>query len=300
MTAAVEAPVGAATLLGRFEPGTPEWHAARMTRIGGSEVAAVLGLSPWQSPYSLWHAKRNGWVTESNAAMDWGTRVEPALVGWFFDQHPFEQVPGGTFVHHGRSWQLANPDALAVNPFGEIECIVEAKTAGRGDDWGPAGGDQIPPYYRTQVMHYMDVLGIPLTAVVVSIAGAPPVVYWVAYDPEEARLIRGQVAAFVRSLRHDVEPDLDDHVATYETVRRLHPDIDKGADVDLPTGVFLDYVTAKRNLAAAEAASTAATSRLLAEMGRAQYANWQGARVARRQSKQGCLPFPVLTLKESK
>ena len=33
-----------ATLIGHFEPGSPEWHAARATGLGGSEVAPVLGL----------------------------------------------------------------------------------------------------------------------------------------------------------------------------------------------------------------------------------------------------------------
>lgn len=297
MTALLERPATGAVLLGQFPSGSPEWHAARQTRIGGSEVAAILGLSPWQSPFSLWHAKRNGWTTDSNAAMEWGSRVEPALLDWYFDHVGTQRGTGGTYVHAGRSWQLANPDALDLRTGGHV--VVEAKTARYGYDWGTAGTDQIPTYYRTQVVWYMDTLGADQADIVVSIGGAPPLVYTVMYDAEEARLIRGQVAAFVRSLRHDVEPDLDDHVASFDTVRRLNPDIAKGEEVELPTGVFLGYVTAKRNLAAAEAASTEETARLLDAMGAAQYATWHGTRVARRQAKNGCLPFPVLTIKES-
>ena len=38
--------------------GTPEWHASRTRALGGSEIAAVVGLSPWQSAFGLWHLKR--------------------------------------------------------------------------------------------------------------------------------------------------------------------------------------------------------------------------------------------------
>lgn len=288
--------------LGRFEPGSSEWHAARATRIGGSEVAAVLGVSPWQSPYSLWHAKRNGWVDfTTTPQQEWGTRLEPALLGWYFD-HEGVRYPDsdGTYVNRDRDWQLFNPDALGYDGYPIHDVVVEAKTARRGDDWGQPGTDEIPLYYRTQVVWGMDCLGIAQAKVVVSIAGAPPELYTVDYNPGEADEIRVQVEEFVTSLQKDIEPDLDAHTATYETVRRLHPDIEAQLEVGLPTRVALDYMTAKRNLKAAEAAETEATSRLLAAMGKAQYATWLGAKLARRQSKQGGLPFPVYTLKESK
>ena len=31
-----------------------EWLAARNEGIGASEVASVLGLNPWETPYQLW------------------------------------------------------------------------------------------------------------------------------------------------------------------------------------------------------------------------------------------------------
>jgi hypothetical protein len=36
---------------GYIEPGSPEWLRA----ITPSKVAAILGVSRWESPYSLWH-----------------------------------------------------------------------------------------------------------------------------------------------------------------------------------------------------------------------------------------------------
>jgi putative phage-type endonuclease len=288
-------------LIGQYAARSAEWHDARRTRIGGSEVAAVLGLSPWQSPYSLWHAKRNGWIDETTTAQqDWGTRMEPALLDWYFDHHGVRSGPDGTYIHGDRDWQLFNPDALGYDGDPAAPVIVEAKTARRGDDWGQPGTDEIPVYYRTQVVWGMDCLGIPTAHVVASIAGAPPEVWTVEYNPAEADEIRSQVEAFVISLQEDVEPELDSHTATYETVRKMHPRIDGGERVELSNSLALSYLTAKRNLKAAEAAEQEATTRLIAAMGDAQYATWLGERIARRQAKQGGSPFPVITLKEGK
>ena len=56
MTAPVlDTPTG--VLIGTFSPGSEEWLAARADGLGGSEVAAVLGLSPFESRFSLWHRK---------------------------------------------------------------------------------------------------------------------------------------------------------------------------------------------------------------------------------------------------
>ena len=40
-----------AVLLPDLQPGSPDWQ----TRMTASKVAAVLGLSPWESRFSLWH-----------------------------------------------------------------------------------------------------------------------------------------------------------------------------------------------------------------------------------------------------
>jgi hypothetical protein len=33
------------------------WHAARKRGLGGSDIAAVLGVSPWQKPMDVWLSK---------------------------------------------------------------------------------------------------------------------------------------------------------------------------------------------------------------------------------------------------
>lgn len=68
-------------------PGTREW-AQRMT---ASKVAAVLGVSKWESPYSMW-LRMKGLVPADDGrnANDKarGHYLEDGVVRWWIDQHP--------------------------------------------------------------------------------------------------------------------------------------------------------------------------------------------------------------------
>ena len=98
--------------VGRFIPGSPEWTEARRTRLGGSEIAAVLGLSPWTSPFTLWHVKAGSVEPEpGNRWTEWGHRLEPVVAAKFLDEHP-EMTPehlaqGVTYEHDDRRRQPA-------------------------------------------------------------------------------------------------------------------------------------------------------------------------------------------------
>ena len=37
-----------------------EWLSARRTGIGGSDIAAILGLSPWRTPLDVYRDKVDG------------------------------------------------------------------------------------------------------------------------------------------------------------------------------------------------------------------------------------------------
>lgn len=43
--------------MSRPDTRTPAWLAERRTGIGGSDVAAILGLNEWTSPYTVWADK---------------------------------------------------------------------------------------------------------------------------------------------------------------------------------------------------------------------------------------------------
>jgi putative phage-type endonuclease len=59
------------------DPGYAAWVAGRKDYIGASEVAAVLGISPWDSPLDVWGVKLGHWAPkESTLPMELGHWVE--------------------------------------------------------------------------------------------------------------------------------------------------------------------------------------------------------------------------------
>lgn len=277
--------------LGSWTPEDPEWHAARLVALGGSEIAAVLGLSPWESRFSLWHRKK-GRISQQpeNPEMEWGKRLEPVLLGKYLDEHPeFDVGPRGTFVNHGRRWQLANPDGLVVHrEHGRLR-LWEGKVSRDELGWGERGTDQVPVYYLAQFRWYLDVLGLPVGDLSVLIAGQDYREYTIEADPTDAETMRVAGAEFMRTLRDDERPDIDAHSATYTAVRELHPDIE-AVDVEIPPQLRDEYRDALLTCKAAEGVKSETAARVLDEIGGGRRAVCLGERVALRVPGRGDNP----------
>lgn len=286
--------LGAAEHVGTYEAGSPEWHAARANAITGSRIAAVMGFSPWESRFSLWH-RMAGMVADEveNDLMRWGKLLEPVVLGEYARQHEVElNTQPGTWRRESRPWQVANVDGLAEKR------IVEAKYAPMNEGWGEPGTDQIPVYYRAQCLWYLDTFGGPAhgfervdVAVFFGVTGYAE--YHVDYSPDECQLMRTEARAFLDTLpkgeNPGVRPDIDAHSSTWQTVRELHPDIDDEAievtdDVAVP---YLDAIHAHQ-AATEEKARTAAL--LLDAMGRARRAVHDGQQIAIRVPGRGQNP----------
>ena len=154
-------------LLGTYEPGSPDWHAARRWRIGGSEIAQVLGWSRFGSRDDLLAAKLNPVDKPPSRAMLRGTLLEPSVLSWGAARHGYQYADGSdsTYLHGVYDWALYNPDALLVD-----DPLIEVKTTtdrSREMGWGRAGTDQIPLYYRAQVAWGMAVMDLPETRLLV-------------------------------------------------------------------------------------------------------------------------------------
>src|SRR5258708_12583584 len=79
-------------------PGTgaeADWHEARRKGITASEIAVLMGLSPWSSPYALYHRKTGDLPEqEDTTALSLGRYLEHWVPGPFPERHPeFRAAP---------------------------------------------------------------------------------------------------------------------------------------------------------------------------------------------------------------
>lgn len=294
--------IGTAVHLTDAPVGSEGWAAARRTRINGSEIAAVMGLSPYESPFSLWHRKAGHLVdVDETDPMRWGTLLEPVVRDEWNRRRLLDGVTAsetGQWCHVDRPWQGGSPDGLVYPLIVETEeaapeALLEVKTSRHGDGFGEPGTDEIPIHYRCQVLWYLDVFGLQVCHLAVLVAGSDYREYTVRLDPAEVEPMRLKARAFLDTLDAGQAPDIDGHSATYEAVREMHPDIELVA-VDTPDHVARPYLEALIAEKDARAEKRRTTSLLLEHMGSARDAYWNGERIASRQAK-GLDGIPYLT-----
>lgn len=213
-----------ATHLGTFPSNSPEWHQLRSKGIGGSLVGTIAGLNKWESGYTAW-AKYTGKIPNEvpdSPAMEWGRRLESVVMDKFQDEHPNLEIMRevGTWQNLERPYQIANPDGIAMDPFGNL-AVIEIKTARFPDDWDQG----VPLYYLTQVQWYLSCLGIQRAYVAVLIGGSDYREYEIEADHFQQMADIALVEQFLDAVAKDKAPDWDGSESTYETVRRIHPEI---------------------------------------------------------------------------
>jgi len=155
--------------------------AERMKGIGGSDVAPIMGLSKWSTPYDVWQSKLGlAEPAEDNDAMLWGRLLEPVVRQQYAERTGLAvAVPSSAIVHPQFSFARANLDGIR-----EDGRIVEIKTARYGDEWGDEGSDEVPVAYALQVQHYMMVAGSSVADVAVLIGGSDFRIYTLEADLE--------------------------------------------------------------------------------------------------------------------
>jgi putative phage-type endonuclease len=141
----------------QLKQGSQEWLAYRQKMFNASETAAVLGVSPWMTPYQLWLSKTGRTVTKATAAMQHGTHMEPAARAAYELQTGHVIQP--LVLQDGR--YSASLDGMNLD--GNL--IVEIKVPYKGQAsrlWQDAVVGTVPEYYRLQVLHQLMVSGAAL------------------------------------------------------------------------------------------------------------------------------------------
>ena len=143
----------------------PDWLELRKKGLGGSDAAAVLGISPFRTARDLYYDKLGIVTADDQAnwvALEVGTLLEP-LVARIFEAKTGLKVYQRKcmFQHPLYPWMLADLDYMVDLPDGTT-AIVEIKTTNYNakDKWWYNGEEIVPVYYETQGRHYMAVMNL--------------------------------------------------------------------------------------------------------------------------------------------
>jgi putative phage-type endonuclease len=248
--------------------GQTRWLAARQEGIGGSEVGALVGVSEYETPFSVWNAKkREGKDLSGVAAVKWGHRFEDAVAEEVAEEIGLvSRFAGGLWANRERPHLRVTPDRFATKPRAwKALGVIECKTAGDDDEWeagsitaGGQGTGRAPLPYQAQIQWQMGILGLTKGWLGCYISNQARDFYVVEidFDREWYRELEDEAERFwVTNILGD-EPPMHDlrHPKTEELLKQLNPVVVKPS-VDLPEEAaewLADYERAK---AAAEEAN---------------------------------------------
>lgn len=174
-----------------------DWLKQRTLGVGGSDVAAILGLSPWKSPAQIW-LEKTGRVEAEDLSdkpyVEFGNIMEPIVGDWYAKRHPDRTVRRVNAICKSikRPWAQASLDYEVKDPeFGWG--VLEIKTARSAKEWE----EGVPLYYLTQITHYMQVTHRPFADVAVFFRDTCEFkCYRVQYDPTDGAVVREAVDEF--------------------------------------------------------------------------------------------------------
>lgn len=142
------------------------WLKARTRGIGGSDVGAICGVSPFTSARQIYLNKTGQFqdaLKPNDAAkerMHFGHMLEP-IVADEYSQRTGNKViaVNATLVHKDHPWALANVDRLIVDDDGRPVGILECKTTSEymNEEWESG---EILMSYIYQLNWYLWILGL--------------------------------------------------------------------------------------------------------------------------------------------
>ena len=216
---------------------TTEQLEARKLGIGGSDVAAILGLSKWQTAHGLYLEKRGEIPDdprEESEVMHFGNVLEDVVAKEFERRNDLKvRKRNQHFTHKEYPFLMANIDRSVDG----LKAVLECKTAGQfmASDWGESGSDQFPDYYRVQLIHYMNVLGYKQGYLSVLIGGNQYRQYYIEQDDELLEMIMQACIEFWARVQDGNPPEIDyDHRTTVDMLKKLHTGTN-GEVIHLPT-----------------------------------------------------------------
>jgi putative phage-type endonuclease len=171
----------------------------RTRYIGGSDIAAVVGLDPWRSPLDVYLEKvgegRDVVVTEP---MKWGTRLEPLILKGYVETTGRKlRRKLRLLVDRQHNFIAGHVDAITTQ---SPRRVVEAKAA--RSEWNTP-----PDNYIAQVQWYLRITGLEVADIVALFGALQLRVYEIQADAEaQSELVEAAVEFWKRHVLERIPP----------------------------------------------------------------------------------------------
>ena len=253
----------------------------RRTTLGASEVATILGFSPWSSPFALWARIHGLTEADTSTSTTRGQILEPAIRDWYARSIGAQIIAGPEYgatpwTRQDRPWQAARPDGYWWAGGEPPMRLLEIKTTRDWSDWT----DGVPAYYAVQVLWQQWVAagslwGAPTETHLVAFATMSDEIrtFVLPYDEQaqqRAERLSELVSAWWERHIEGGEPvEADAHAATREAIRQMYARPTREFLPPTPerTALVEDYRRAVAARKALEPACELARNRLLVEIG---------------------------------
>ena len=135
--------------------------------VGGSDVAAIFGVSPWITPLELWMIKKGRMkpaVKPNTSQLMMGHLLEPIAAYWY-EQKSGNKVTDDTYMyqHADHPYALADFDRRFTRASDGEPGILECKSCSyhKAKDWADGA---YPLYYEFQLRYYLSVADVNIGA----------------------------------------------------------------------------------------------------------------------------------------
>ena len=157
----------------------------RAKGVGGSDIAALVGLDPRRDAFAV-YADKLGLVEreEPTARMRMGKRLERVIAEAYGEETGQVIVWSDlTLCHPERTWQVYTVDAYVEIP---AIGVLDAKNVSFDQSplWGDAGTDQVPDWIACQCQWYCSGTGLPWCDVAALFGGYDLRIYRVNRDAD--------------------------------------------------------------------------------------------------------------------
>lgn len=249
-----------------------EWLEIRRQGIGGSDAAAIAGMSPWKSAYSVYMDKIGlGIPVEDNERMRIGRDLEDYVAKRFTEATGLRLMRRNAVLQHDEhDFIIGNIDRKVVGQRVGYEGKVTNSYAAK--HWQD---DRIPIAYELQCHHYMLVTGYVGWWIAVLVGNERFVYKYIERDEEVIDWLQALEVTFWNDhVLSGEEPAPDGKEDVTELIREHHMDIQTGKTIELVgmNSAVKRLIELKAYIPSMEQEQKALEQQLIISMGDAEYA----------------------------